>query len=292
MISYSELWAIQEPILAMAVVVETYLHFSGRIREWKTLTAKWWYELQVIPWPRNNDLSKRFYDLFIAIYGIRLLSFRRVIASALSSLFFIVILFWFLNRIGQTFFNWSGTIYALHVPPWLTWLVLPGSTIPSLSIPKVAMTLHDSLGFNLIPDIISIAETGWILRKASESGSKLSKLAIIDFAFTTLIWIVAHSIAYAYTTGIEMGSFAAVPLSVVYSDATWLAAIGTTYSTSLLWIGFLFTLYIMIFLRRASSTLVSLLESKLVQELPFALMIGIPCLVAWPTLFIARLIYS
>lgn len=41
MIGYSEFWSIQEPLLSMAAVIEGILHFSGKTKRWRELTADW-----------------------------------------------------------------------------------------------------------------------------------------------------------------------------------------------------------------------------------------------------------
>ena len=41
-------------------------------------------------------------------------------------------------------------------------------------------------------------------------------------------------------------------------------------------------------LKRSSRLAVTILESRIVRELPVAIIIGVPCLLSWPVLFVAK----
>jgi len=51
----------------------------------------------------------------------------------------------------------------------------------------ILAVLFDSLGINVLPDFLSVAETGWILKKATKNNSNILGLFLLDLLLTTLI---------------------------------------------------------------------------------------------------------
>lgn len=292
MLGYLELWQIQEPVLVMATIIEAYLHFPGRFRAWKEMNAEWWYRLQLIKWPDRFDINNKFYDLFVRIYGAKAISGRRLLVSAISSLFFVTVLFWVITRIYQTFFELTDVIVLRTAPPLLAKFVSPGETLSLFSTKNFLLVLYDALWVNIIPDMISIAETGWIIKRANRKGSSLWQLFALDLFLTTLIWITAHTIGYSFVTKIGLGGFGLISISEFYSDPVWFSYAVSTYATSAIWIGFIISVLCLATLKRMFSFMVRVLESSLMQEFPVFLMIGIPCLFCWPVLLIIRMIYN
>lgn len=301
MISYKELWEIQEPILAMAGIIQVYLQFSGKVNRWKDSTAKWWVNLQLIAWPDRHQISEKFLDIFEIIYGKRTLSLRRILTSVIFSLFFIVCFYWLFVRICTTFFKMPDEWVIVKGNPYFLFLGYHESTIYLLHPYKILTILYDSLGINIIPDFISLAETAFILRLASKKDANLLSLVFLDFFLTTLIFIVGLFVAILYTKFIIYGGSGDIleyikfnilsnTAFVTGSVPYWAAAAATTYTTSILWVLFIIYTLCLAILKRASTVVIKALESPWVTQLPVVLVFGIPCLVAWPVLFILRII--
>ena len=287
-LTYSELWSVQEPILAMAAIVEIYFRFSGGVQSWRAATANWWYNLQMIRWPNRREISLRFYEIFVVIYGDRMFSGRRLVASAISSILFVLITYWFLVNLGQAFFDLPITAVKKGIqPPWLDWIASPGQIIRYLELRDLTLIIYDSLGVNLVPDMISLAETGWLIKMAGTGKRSLTALFFLDLLLTSLIWMTAHGIAHVGTVVLVRP----IDLSLVYSftNSAWVAYIISTYATSILWLSFILAVLIVSTAKRTSQLAAVILESRWVSEIPIALIVGIPCLLSWLVLFILRI---
>ena len=99
MISYSELWSIQEPILAMVLIVEGYIRYSGRMAVWRDSSANWWTKLQLIKWKDRAVINRRFLRLYNTVYGEKLISMRRIFSVTLSSLILTFVFYIFFTRL-------------------------------------------------------------------------------------------------------------------------------------------------------------------------------------------------
>ena len=297
MITYSELWSIQEPILAMALALEAYLRFSGRIVLWKNVTGDWWVNLQALRWPNRHEISEKFLEIFILVYGGKAFSLRRIVAVSLSSLFLTLVSYFLFVRIGQTFFEIGD--YILWISGFLGRNIL-GSEVPAsiarhLDTFTVFLVIWNSLGINLFPDFVSVIETGWIIKLSTDRRQGIVTLALIDLTLTTLIWVVAHATAWVVTAlygGFNYKVFFLFMISQYGAQSPSLSAyIFTTYMTSILWFVFLFTVLAIAQLKRMSKIAVRILESRWVAELPIIIIVGNLCLLSWPILFLANLIY-
>ena len=161
---------------------------------------------------------------------------------------------------------------------------------------KVFFLLFDSSGVNIIPDFISVAETGWILSKATEKNSNITALFLLDLFLTTLIWVIAHCVAILYATFILPGDPASLSIESIlnmYSmhgaGDNWLSYILTTYTTSGIWFGFVLSVLLVAAAKRMSTWVLVILESKWVRELPLLFIVGVPCLLAWLVLLVLRI---
>ena len=74
------------------------------------------------------------------------------------------------------------------------------------------------------------------------------------------------------------------------NDVDRFAFIASTYATSIMWILFVFAVLLIAQLKRMSEIFVRAFELRLVHELPIAMIVGIPCLLSWPGLFLIKLI--
>jgi hypothetical protein len=162
----------------------------------------------------------------------------------------------------------------------------------------IAAVLYDSVGINVIPDFLSVAETCWILRKATNPNSNILVLFLLDLILTTLICFFAHVFAYLYTVFILPRDLRYLSMEVIrynYSifdgvGVSKLAYISTTYITSFFWFCFVSCTLFFGLEKRISRYSVLVLESNLAQKLPLSLMVGIPCLLSWPILFLIKII--
>jgi len=298
MISYSELWSIQEPILAMATILQTYMNFSGRIITWKNATADWWIKLQLIKWANRYEISAKFRELFQQIYGQKLFSVRRLLSSTTSSTIFLLFSYWLLLKLFLLYSN--NIIIPIEGNPYYKFIGYTEDFISHSHPFPIIFLIFDSIGINLVPDYISLAETGWIINKACKKESNLLGLFFIDIMLTTTISMVSHILAYMYSAIFIYGS----PLSlddflfaytfvhhnemlIGYAIGNW-AFVASTFSTSLLWILFIFSVLSIALLKRLSSYAVAVLESKWVAELPIVLFVGLLCLFSWPILFFLK----
>lgn len=277
----------------MVGVLQSYLFFSGLLNRWKNATAEWWVNLQLITWPERHQISEKFLEIFNYIYGAKTLSWRRLFTAVLFSTFFIIGFYWLFVRIGTIFFHLPDE-RILFNNPYFSYFGY-NESIHRLHPLSFFFVAFDSLGMNLIPDFISLAETAWILRLASKKGAYLLPLIILDLFFTTIICMVAIILSFLYTkdffySGVEITIFDAIMFNFFGSGNTpflW-AVVGTTYTTSIIWVMFLLTILIVSILKRTSNTLVKILESNFVTQLPVVLVVGIPCLLSWPILFVLR----
>ncbi|MDG4474660.1 hypothetical protein [Thiovibrio frasassiensis] len=297
MITYSQLWSIQEPILAMAGVIEGYLHFSGRLRDWRNFTADWWVNLQLIKWSDRDQINAKFLEFFNLVYGEKIFSFRRLISAIVSSILFTFIFYIILTRIsiylgGFEYIDLSKNNYFFE------WLGYSDGVIEKLNHIYIAAVLFDSSGINILPDFVSIAETGWILKKATEKNANLPALFILDLFLTSLIWFAGHASGTLYSAYILPGDLALLSLECIKNDysliqgngSVWLSFILTTYTTSIIWFCFVFSILFIGGAKRLSKRAVVILETKWVFELPVLTIVGLLCLLSWPILFFVRVI--
>ena len=296
MISYSELWSIQEPILAMVLIVEGYIRYSGRMAVWRDLSANWWTKLQLLKWKDRAVINRRFLRLYNTVYGEKLISMRRIFSVTLSSLILTFVFYIFFTRLVllsgmPDHINLSSTYF-------LEFFNYHEATIDKQHPLFILAVLFDSIGFNAIPDFLSVAETGWILKKATRKNSNILALFFLDLFLTTLICLSAHIIAFLYSAFILPGDIRFLSIETIkynYSifngiGASKLAFILTTYTTSAVWFLFVFNVLFVGFLKRVSSYAVVILESKLAQQLSFGLVVGMICLLSWPILFLMKII--
>lgn len=309
MLTYKELWEIQEPLLAMAAILQSYLQFSGSLKQWKIATADWWINLQLITWPERHQINQKFLEVFDQVYGGKTFSWRRLYRSTLFSIFFVFCFYWLFVRIGMAFFKLPEEFLAAGNSTLLSLfqinIVTEAQALPWFDPITLLVVFYDALGLNVIPDFVSLLETAWILRIACKKEAPLILLLLLDFLLTTLIWMAALGVATLNTAILTYGidfftshdfpiydylnkvfNFS-LPTAVSPVPFYW-AMVSTTYTTSLLWILFIVTILSIAFLKRTTSILVTLLESKWVINFPIVLVVGIPCLIAWPVLFTLR----
>ena len=281
----------------MAGVCEFWFHFSGSIRTWRNATVEWWYQLQMVNWPEVNEISDKFYELFCIVYGKKILSARRIISSSLASILFLYctyyIIITFLLSIGYYSDQYIVGRLGLISPAFFN----EGEVIKFLSIKDFLWVGNNAVWVNIIPDYVSLVETGIIIHLASRKGAHLGRLLIIDFIITTLIWVITH-----YVCNLLINFFSQSSLTNSYSFLSiydpkkqipnWTVYALTTYSTSFIWWMFLSTVFAANTLRRSSIWAMRLLESRIATELPVLLIVGMPCLFSWPILFIARQIWE
>lgn len=291
MITYNELWTIQEPLLAMAAVFDGIFRFSGAARSWKMATAEWWYKLQLIKWPDKHKISGVFYDLFITIFGTKTLSVRRILLSAIASCIFLVAIYYSLEAIMKAVnHDWPSGYYGIP-DIFSSWYIGYYEFVPTYSIKHLFGIIYGSFGLNVIPDFISLCQTGYIIKLASRKGSSLLKLSFLDFILTTLIAVSAHIIMIIIFVNTYDSSISEL-LNMNYtlqSCPDKFSYILTTYFTSISWLGFIITVSSIAALKRSSDLMVWLFETKIVQDIPFLLIVGVPCLISWPILFIINI---
>lgn len=302
-ISYSQLWSIQEPLLAMAAVIEAYIHYSNVVKRWRDTTADWWVSLKSLTWTSRFEINQRFVELFDAIYGAKTFSWRRIIVSFFISTFLLLIFYFLFIAVFQVFFNMpiSRNVSGHKLYYYFGFR----NEFVSLLHPfTVLFVVYDSLGTNFLPDFISVAETGLILKWASKKNSNLISLFIFDLFLTTSILVITHLVAHYYHAIMHNNPtlFSIEYLKAAYdprigvrgwgiNTPEWWALIATTYSTSILWIFFIINTLFIGFLKRSSRILCRLLESNWTSKFPIVLTVGIPCLICWPILFILRFIF-
>lgn len=296
MISYTQLWSIQEPILAMLLVIEGYIRYSGKMAAWRDVSANWWINLQLIKWKNRAVINRRFLRLYNTIYGEKVFSVRRLSSVTISSLIFTFLFYIFFTRLtilqGMPDSLWISNSYFYNFFNYYEAEI--GKQHPLF----IAAVLFDSIGINILPDFLSVAETGWILRKATKPNANILALFVLDLVLTTLICFLAHALAYLYTVFILPGDLRYLSMEVIrynYSifdgiGVSKLAYILTTYITSFFWFCFVSCALFFGLAKRISNYSVLILESNLVQKLPLSLIIGIPCLLSWPILFFIKII--
>ena len=293
LISYKDLWSIQEPILAFAAIIEVYLHTSGILNRWRDLATNWWANLQLMTWPQRGEISVQFQKLFSLIYGHKTFSRRRVISAIISSLFFTIFFYFLFVRINQSLFDIGDIDYRTDISPVFMFLnhrIYSDYPIfyPYTHPIRIAALIFDALMLNMIPDFISLSVTAWLIKVASAKKVRLSLLLILDLVFMTLIWICWHGTRYYFETLLSPPGRLPITQYYTVADPDRWAFVATTYSTSIMWIIFLIVIASIIIMKQVSPLFVKLLESRFVNELPIATMVGIVCLISWLVLFLAK----
>jgi len=290
--TYSQLWAIQEPILAMTAIVELWLNFSGGAKAWRNATAEWWVNLQLLHWRDRTQINGQFLNLFNVLYGERMLSLRRFIVSLCTSTLFVLFVYVLLYRIGQSYWGLETHTFT-GLNRLFDWVGYDSDTIPHLHPLHLAILLVGGLALNFLPDVLSISETGWIIRKASDPSRSLLGLFLLDILLTTALWLGPSALEYWFNTTFVYTK-EAWDFSNRYTTPSYLNHIVyalTTYSTSVVWFGFVGTVLLLAFCKRASTLVVRVLEWRVVSTLPVAMIVGTLCFLAWPVLFVLRLLY-
>lgn len=303
----SDLWTFQEPILVFAVILESILHSTNRMRAWRSATFNAWYRLQTIDWIERAKISEKFSRGVDLVYGPKLFSLRRVLSGTLSSILACILVYAVLMLIGGYIFEMKyefvipedPLVYDRGLAKLLnrgTVALFPPGAYLIPSVRHGLMCVWDSLGWNVVPDIISISETAWVIRLASNARSSLLRLAVLDLCLTTLIsltWIcvVALLIYRVNPVGILSGLLVfgnageGGGLHHVNFSLFWIFIL-TAYATSALWLGFITLTVVFGFLRRVSSLAVRVLESRTVHELPIGSAVGMVCLASWILYFV------
>ncbi len=272
----------------MAAIFEAWMRWSGRMTQWRETTAEWWYKIQLVSWPTRYQISEKFYSLFVAIYGENALSLRRIVATFASSYIFFIFFFFIISAFQQAIYG-ASELRVGAVDWFSSHFFYVGEPIQLFGMKHIFWLLFNATGVNLIPDLVSLIETGIILKYASRQNSHLFLLFLLDLILTTAIWIVAHMITYfsiSYYDGISLEQF--LHLYSIKAHPEYLSYIFTTYATSLIWWIFLMVALVAGVLKRSSRLAVTILESRIVRELPVAIIIGVPCLLSWPVLFVAK----
>lgn len=308
MLTVSELWGIQEPLLAMAALLELAIKTSSGYSKWKSLTYAWWCNLQLIKWPDRYDINKRFLEIFHIIYGDKFLSCKRFFISSISSFIFVLFSYWLILIIYSVIYNASFLEAEMNIDNrehFFYYFLNHVPKVKTFSFHNIAGLLWDSIGINLLPDIISLLETEWILKKATEKESNLLKLFLLDFILTSLIWLIAHSMAILlsmiyFNESINLTKWFFLDYRFNINNEFFytkkllepkaLSYICSTYSTSLLWALFLIAVLFLSSLKRASNIAVNILETKWVAKLPIGFSVGFLCLISWIIYFFYRLI--
>jgi len=226
------------------------------------------------------------------IYGKHFFSWRRLIAGSVSSIAAVSIVYPAIGLTLQNILGWSNAVFHVdlfrgdtpicNIFQWLSALFFESGVYSVPSFPHFLMVVWDSLGYNVVPDLVSLAETAWIVGLASRPRAKLLLLAAFDIIFTTAIWFIWIFATLWLFEGRSLGNFVAYIFKANSSGFPihWYFAL-TTYFTSTLWIGFVFLTLLLGTLRRAVGWVVRLLESRSVQELPILFFTSVICLGSW-----------
>ncbi|MFH0780409.1 MAG: hypothetical protein V2B20_00410 [Pseudomonadota bacterium] len=272
----------------MATVMEVAIHFSGIKRQWADRCADWWVNLQLISWPQVPAVSQKFCDLFDAVYGANAVSAKRLFSSAISSLTSVVVIYYLLVAILPVDYSESFILLGPFGSQ-----VFTSSHIDIYSLKHLYLLLYCAVMVNIVPDMISLFETGFILRFSRNGGVNTFMLFIVDLALTTLIWIAWNIYLMHFDPVVAQWAESNSLWSLYSFDSSplWITFAISTYATSLLWFAFVSIIVAIGSCKRASRRLVSIIESPVVAQLPITLIVGVPCLVAWPILCIIRLAF-
>ena len=288
LIDYKQLWGIQEPILAMAVVIDAVFNLSVIKNYWEKSSNSLQEAQKKIIWPKPVDLSKKFYNIFKVIYGKERLSLRRLITSALSSIFFVVIIYYSL----ATFFNF-GTVEAHFQLGWFSSIFF-SSSINTNTFEYLLMLIYCSIIINIIPDMISLAETEWILKKAIKNDVNLFWLFILDIFLTTLIFVVWNIMLMKFDPVISKWTETSSILSLYSfqrSTPLYESFAISTYSTSFFWISSVVVILLIGISKQMSRIILLFIKIPLFSK-SVSLITGLFCLFSWPLLFILRMVFA
>lgn len=169
----------------MCLVVEGYIRYSGKMATWRDLSANWWTNLQLIKWKNRAVINRRFLRLYNAVYGEQLFSVRRLSSVTISSLIFTFLFYIFFTRL--TILHGMPDYIPISNGYFLNFFNYYETGIEKQHPLFILAVLFDSLGINVLPDFLSVAETGWILKKATKNNSNILGLFLLDLLLTTLI---------------------------------------------------------------------------------------------------------
>ena len=207
---------------------------SNRLESWRRGVRRLWLKLNT---PGASDLSqdahKLFCGLFDLIYGKRTFTWRRVWASSASSLVALFVVTLVLGYENTVWFAVEGWLDEFGRPAQLALLAI--------------VVLFASF-LNLIPDFFSLAETRWVLQLARGKGAgSIALLLVLDLILTTAIF-VSGFLAFVLLTfavaGDEGELDLAAEMTLVINPEEGLVFFLTTFVTSLFWIFFALTFFL------------------------------------------------
>ena len=282
--NYSELFQFQLSLLGLAAFLDAMFNASGVKKYWNNKCADWWYKLETIGWPQYIEINERFQELFSRIYGNKTFSFKRILTSSISSVVFVICIFYMLTSLQNSANSETNLMLGSVGSKIFT------NTISVYSFNHILLLIYLSITINLFPDIISLAETGWILKISHSKNKHLLLLFLLGLFLSTIIfaiwnlyliyfdpvfsdWATNNSIMSLYTFN-RSGS----PL--------FMSFLISTYATSFLWFSFIIIILVLGSLKRLSKTFSYILERHYFTKLPVSSLISFLCLCYWPIFLI------
>lgn len=279
MTSFYELLTIQALFIGVATFIDGLYNQSGLKRKWIDQCTEWWVSLELLHWPQIIEINEKFYDAFISIYSSRTFSFKRLFASSISSIFFVLCIFYVL----LAFHDPESSHANLMIGPKAS--IIFSNGISYYSFEHILLIAYLAIHFNLIPDLISLAETGLLLKYSRKNKHTLFFLFFTDLLITTFIFIIWNIYMFNFDSTLTewVGNNSILTLySWSGSSPLYLSFLISTYATSFLWISFLLTVLVIGFLKRFSNTLKIIFESSAFVSLPVSSLTGMICLLIWP----------
>ena len=237
------LLALSISISVLSIWYDGYLSHP-QLADWRKSSGDVWDRFaSVDDRPVLHDVNKIYRTLFDKIYGRRILSRHRLLASSTSTTL-AVILFTFVLGFNTT----AWPIIFEEIRSGYPALVVVASSLP--------------LFFNYLPDYVSLIETRFILKLAEKATTlQTFLLVLLDLLLTTLIFLggvifwkffegVLNAIGFGYvdiSVALEVGAENVVGFIMFPKDGVQfilefaLVFYLTTFVTSFLWICYVLT---------------------------------------------------
>lgn len=277
------LW--QGTLLLMAAVIDQTVNNSNIKTIWSKKRKNWWISLHLIGWPQLEEVSIRFHELFISVYGDSYFSFKRIFSSIISSIFFAISIYYLIILV----FPDESYHLTVSLGEFGSCLFESKSSAKPYTIDHLILLIYYTAMVNVVPDMISVAETGFILKVSAKSNIGLAKLFIVDLFLTTAIWVLWISYLFHFDPVFVEWSKSNSIIDLYGNSPTWYSLTISTYSTSILWFIFVFTVVALGGGKRSSRMIKQILDLEWVKTLSFKypvfIILGLPCVFSWPILF-------
>jgi len=281
---------LQVALFSLSAFLDLLYNVTATKKKMDNKWADFWVDLETLSWPTIQYINNLFVAIFKATYGNHILSFRRILTSTLSSVFFLFFIFYIFLEFGDP----NSIELNIKTGPMAS-TVIPDQAVV-YSINGIKILLYYAIFINLIPDFVSLAETGWILKLSRNKRMYIFPLLLADISLTAIIFIVWNFFLFNLDPTLSEwavnSSILDLYFSKDYSAPIYPAILISTFATSLLWFLFIVVVIFFAVLKKISKTISNILESSIFFHFPISVMMIILSFCGWPVFFIYHIIFN